>query len=182
QARCVDPAALRPLAGAASCVLQQAVLGTLRLMRKLERDPNRSRPLFAPLIFRLALKLEQTPWVEFSSSATEAVYVLRAARRLFALDAVCTWFDTWLEAESAGIRIERDDLGVPRGQPQGDTLASVETALTAPPIAIAVEVLRRITVESGSDVVALAALSSGATLIERLAGADARARILAALA
>ena len=62
-------------------------------------DPSSPGPaLFAPIVFRLAMKLEQARWSEFAEDPTEAVYVLCAAQRLFRQDAVVAWFDTWLEA------------------------------------------------------------------------------------
>src|SRR5258708_18830265 len=134
QAGSLHSRTLRPLAGAASCELPQAILGALRLMAKLDRDAAQGRVVFAPLIFRLALKLEQVPWTEFSSSASEAMYVLRSAQRLFKLDAVCTWLDTWLEAEAIAMTIPRCDLGACMARPDADALPPVETAMPSPPI------------------------------------------------
>ncbi len=78
-------------------------------MAKLE--PRSDRMVFAPLIWRLAMKIEQVPWSEVAGSVTDAVYVLRSAQRLFKQDIHCVWFDTWLEAEAAGLQVERDELG-----------------------------------------------------------------------
>jgi hypothetical protein len=132
-------------------------------------DPSDPGPaLFAPIVFRLAMKLEQVRFSEFAGDPTEAVYVLRAAQRLFRLDAVPAWFDTWLEAEAAGAVVERDDAGhvVGTARPPA-SLRPVSEALSAPPIAHAVEIVRRLSVEIGAQV-PLAMLSAGATLCARL--------------
>jgi len=149
-------------------------------MAKLDRDVA-DRALFVPLIFRLALKLEQVPWAEFSASASEAMFVLRSAQRLFKLDAVCAWFDTWLEAEAVGMSIVRDDLGACVARPDPVALPPVETVLASAPIVRVVEIIRRLQGEAGDKGIVLAAVSAGATLIDHVAGEAARVRILAAL-
>ena len=72
-----------------------------------------------------------------SVSATEAVYVLRSAQRLFKQDIHCVSFDTWLEAEAGGMAVERDDR---RGMWSGSLrrrrrCRSVEAVLSAEPVA-----------------------------------------------
>jgi hypothetical protein len=150
-------------------------------MAKLDRDAAGNRCLFAPLVFRLALKLEQVPWSDFASSASEAMYVLRAAQRLFKLDAVCTSFDTWLEAEAAGLTVERDDLGYCCARPQPALPRAIDDVLASQPLALAIEILRRTQMEAGEAGLALAALSTGATMVDHLFGEVAGSRILSAL-
>jgi hypothetical protein len=135
-------------------------------MMKLE--PRADRTVFAPLIWRLAMKIEQIPWSELAGSAADAVYVLRSAQRSFQQDVHCVWFDTWLEAEAAGMRIERDALGMPLGAPAPITdWPSVEAVLSAEPIARAVEILRRLALDPGSGIVPVATMTAGATLHRR---------------
>jgi hypothetical protein len=109
------------------------------------------------------------------------MYVLRSAQRVFKLDAVCTWFDTWLEAEAIGMTIARDDLGACMARPDAVALPPVETVMASPPIARVIELIRRMCAEAGEAGITLAALSAGATLIDHVAGAETRARILAAI-
>jgi hypothetical protein len=131
--------------------------------------PRSDRILFAPLIWRLALKIEQVPWCEVARSAAEAVYVLRSAQRLFKQDIHCVSFDTWLEAEAIGMQIERDQLGVPVGRPARiDDWPAVDSVLSADPIARTVEILRRLAQDPGG-IVPLATLTAGATLEKRIA-------------
>lgn len=138
-------------------------------MVKLEARSD--RVLFAPLIWRLAMKTEQVPWSDVAASATEAVYMLRSAQRLFKQDIHCVSFDTWMEAEAAGMRIERDDLGMPIGRPAPIAdLRSVENVLSAEPIARTVEILRRLALEPVPGIVPVATMTAGATLHKRLSG------------
>ncbi len=123
-------------------------------------------PLFAPIVFRLAMKLEQVTWSEFASDPSEAVHVLRAARRLFGQELGVGWFDTCLEAEAAGAIVERDDLGRVTGRPQPPAaLPPVADVLNAFPVRQAVEIVRRLSLESQQ----VAGMVSGpATLRARL--------------
>jgi hypothetical protein len=137
-------------------------------------EPRADRTVFAPLIWRLAMKIEQIPWSELAASPTDAVYVLRSAQRLFLQDVHCVWFDTWLEAEAAGMRIERDALGIPLGTPEPIAdWPSVESILSAEPIARAVEILRRLALDPSSGIVPVATMTAGATLHRRFGGAAA---------
>jgi uroporphyrinogen-III decarboxylase len=125
-------------------------------------------PLFAPVVFRLAMRVEQVPWSEFAADPTEAMYVLRAARKLFGQDLGVAWFDTWLEAEAAGVAVERDDLGRVVGEPQKPAfLAPVTAVLETAPVRHAIEIVRRFALEQQ----AVAGMLTGpATLRARLVG------------
>jgi len=126
------------------------------------------RMLFAPLIWRLALKIEQVPWREVAGSATETAYVLRSAQRLFKQDIHCVSFDTWLEAEAIGMRVERDKFGTPVGHPgRIASWPSVDRVLSANPVVRTVETLRRLAMDA-SEIVPVAAITAGTTLHKRL--------------
>jgi hypothetical protein len=124
--------------------------------------------LFAPLIWRLALKIEQMPWREVAGSAAEMVYVLRAAQRLFKQDIHCVSFDTWLEAEAIGMHVERDKFGAPVGTPGRIAgWLSVDRVLSANPVVRTVETLRRLALDP-DGVVPVAAITAGPTLQKRI--------------
>jgi hypothetical protein len=126
------------------------------------------RMLFAPLIWRLALKIEQVPWREVAGSATETAYVLRSVQRLFKQDIHCVSFDTWLEAEAIGMRVERDKFGTPVGHPgRIASWPSVDRVLSANPVVRTVETLRRMAMDA-SEIVPVAAITAGTTLHKRL--------------
>jgi hypothetical protein len=126
------------------------------------------RMLFAPLIWRLAMKIEQVPWREVAGSATETAYVLRSAQRLFKQDVHCVSFDTWLEAEAIGMRVERDRFGTPVGHPgRVASWPSVDRVLSANPVVRTVETLRRLALDP-DGIVPVAAITAGTTLLKRL--------------
>ncbi|RTL55281.1 MAG: hypothetical protein EKK40_00615 [Bradyrhizobiaceae bacterium] len=150
-------------------------------MGKLWNRARNSNKVFAPLVFRLALRLEQITWSEVAESASEVVFVSRAAQRLFKLDAVCTNFDTWLEAESAGAELVRDDLGHVTGcAAHPASLPEPKSFAKADRIAHSVEVIRRLSEESNSAL-PLASLAFGSTLMARLYGNEETSRLLVAL-
>jgi len=123
-------------------------------------------PVFAPVVFRLAMKTEQVTFGEFAEDPTEAVYVLRAARKLFGLDLSVCWFDTWLEAEAAGATIARDPLGLVVRAPQKPAaLPAVADVLKAAPVRQAIEIVRRLSLEQQA---VAGMLTGAATLRHRL--------------
>jgi hypothetical protein len=100
------------------------------------------------------------------------VYVLRSAQRLFKQDIHCVSFDTWLEAEAAGMQIERDELGAPIGRPAPIAdWPSVDSVLSADPVARTVETLRRLAQDPGG-IVPVATMTAGATLQKRFGDAS----------
>lgn len=106
-------------------------------------------PLWIPLYFRLAAKLEQMMWDELTEEAGNVVFALRGCRRLLRADAFAAWFDPWLEAEALGVRVERDKWG---------TVLSADVGVGAPPkvsdwlnsdlLVMAIEVARRLCLET----------------------------------
>lgn len=140
-------------------------------MSKLRNRARNANRLFAPLVFRLALRLEQIQWSELQQSASEIVFVTRSAQKLFKLDAVCPNFDTWLELEAAGVAVPRDDLGVvgenpgfPQSLPAPNAYAKTDV------IGHATEVIRRLADDWPSAALPLAAVTFGSTLMKRLYG------------
>jgi len=132
--------------------------------------PQPGRVLFAPLIWRLALKIEQLSWNDVAHSVPETIFMLRSAQRLFKQDVACASFDTWMEAEAAGAVVERDELGqVTNRLALPADLPSVDTLLGAEPVTHAVEVLRRLAQDAG-DSIPLATMTAAATLLRRLGG------------
>jgi hypothetical protein len=130
--------------------------------------PQPGRMLFAPLIWRLALKIEQATWADVTRSVSETIYILRSAQRLFKQDIYCASFDTWLEAEAAGATVERDDLGRVVNQPLPPAaLPPVEALLATGSILHTLDVLGRLAQEGG-DAIPVATMTAGATLMRRL--------------
>jgi uroporphyrinogen-III decarboxylase len=137
------------------------------------------RDLFVPVTFRLALKLEQTTWDEMTSDPGLAGFTLRSVQRLFKADGLVNWFDDWLEAEAAGVKVERDDGGnVSAGPDRPESLADAKTFRTAATVAAVVDLTKRLCAEVGNDAAVLGYLTGGATLLARLYGEDRRTAIV----
>jgi hypothetical protein len=147
-------------------------------MNKLRNRAKSSGRIFAPLIFKLALRLEQASWSDVSKSASEAVFVVRSAQRLFKLDAVSFGLDTWLEFEAAGGSVTRDEYGgTVNGSTPPESLPAANSFLQSEAIAHSIEVIRRFSDETSA--VPLAGLTFGSTLIRRLCGSVRAAQIAA---
>lgn len=151
-------------------------------MAKLRNRARASGRVFAPLIFRLALRLEQIKWDEVSESASEAVFVQRSAQRLFKTDVVSPPLDTWLETEAAGAKVERDGLGfvVDHDRTHLTELAP-KSFVQADVMARSIEIVRRMADESSSSALPIAGLTFGTTLLKRLLGQDKTKEVVGAL-
>lgn len=126
--------------------------------------------VFAPLVFRLALRLEQVSWEDALEDAPLAAFALGSAQRMFGTDACINWFDTGLEAEAAGAAHHSPaDLPDP------------EAFVAAPVIAHVLAVTRQLCETSGGRTCVLGCLTGPATLLNRLFGAPTTKKLAAAL-
>jgi hypothetical protein len=72
---------------------------------------NLAGPLFFPLIYRLAARLEQLSWQELTENVDDAVYALQSAQQLFGLKVLASTFRIGFEAEACGAELGRDSEG-----------------------------------------------------------------------
>lgn len=142
-------------------------------MGALRQKAQSGQPIFAPIIFRLAMRLEQSEWSDIEESPSETVFVLRSAERLFKLDVICAAFDSWLEAEAAGAKLERDELGrVTSCGRRATDPPSVAEVMKSAPIERTVEILRRLSGDGAQGALPVVSLTMGATLFDRLSKSD----------
>jgi len=110
------------------------------------------RPLFLPIVFRHAARLENVPLGSFLTNPTKISNSLRQVRTRLRSDGVTCYFDPFLESEALGAKVEwpADDrppsLWWPEGSVSGE---SFKTTPSAPPekggrVPVAVEVIRRL--------------------------------------
>ena len=125
---------------------------------------------FFPLVFRLALKLEQLQWPEFAEDPALAAFSLRSAQRLFHSTAIVNWFDDWLEAEGAGVLVTRDELGNVLGATGEDRVADADSVVGSPPVQYALDLCRRLAAELGDACATVGYLTGAVTLGQRLNG------------
>jgi hypothetical protein len=141
---------------------------------------RRDTDLFVPLIFRLALRLEQVSWEDALEDAPLVAFALGSAQRMFRTDACVNWFDTGLEAEAAGAA---------RGSPGGVSVQPAAPAdlpdpgafVAAPAIAHVLAVTRQLCETNGERACVLGCLTGPATLLTRLFGAPGAKKLAAAL-
>jgi hypothetical protein len=141
-----------------------------RMQAKVQRD------LFVPIAFTLAIKLEQATWAELAEDPGFAAFTLRSTLKLFKADGVVSWFDGWLEAEAAGAKVARDDLGGVAGVPAAPkALPEAKDFLAAVPVARVLDLTRRLCAETKDDAMVLGTLTGPLSLAKRLAGKGTKA-------
>jgi hypothetical protein len=74
--------------------------------RRTMRSANAGRPVFVPIVYRLAARIEQTPLLDMVSNPTTYTNVLESAWKLLEQDAIITNFDPSLEAEIFGCQAD----------------------------------------------------------------------------
>ncbi len=143
---------------------------------------KRGGDLFVPLIFRLALRLEQVTWDEALEDAPLAAHALGSAQKLFGADACVNWFDTGLEAEAAGINFTRDPLGEICARAAAPVDIPDPGAFVATPaISHVLAVTRQLCETTGQHACVLGCLTGPATLLLRFFRAASAKRLGAAL-
>jgi hypothetical protein len=81
-------------------------MNSLDGFKKTMQVANNGRPVFVPIVYRLAARIEQTPLFDMVSDPTIYTNVLEGAFKLLNQDAIITSFDPTLEAEIFGCRVE----------------------------------------------------------------------------
>ena len=131
------------------------------------------RDLFVPITFSLARRLEQVEWNEIVEDTDLAVFTLHSSLRTFSADGVINWFDSWLEAESAGAACERDEDGrVTRVGDPPAALPDAEAIVNGAGVRAAIDIASRLCQQAGEKGLVLGYLTGPATLHRRLYGPD----------
>lgn len=145
---------------------------SLQLHRLLER---RRRDLFVPVVFRLAAKLEQMTWDDLASDPASTSFALRSSQQLFGTDGLVNWFDTYLEAEAAGLQVVRDEMGqvVAVDEPPGG-LPSTADFLAGGSMPVAIDVAARLCAETSGNSAVLGYMTGPQTILARVIGDDER--------
>jgi len=111
-----------------------------------------TRPLFLPIVFSHAARIESVPLDSFLANPTKIANSLRQVRARLRSDGVTCYFDPFLESEALGAKVEwaAGDRPPSLRWPGGPLASeSFETASTVAPekagrVPIAVEVIRRL--------------------------------------
>jgi hypothetical protein len=119
--------------------------------------------LVAPIVFRLAARLEQVDLEEMLEDAATAAFVLRSAQGLFGLPLVVNHHQLGLELEALGDWLPRDARGLPLGGDPRQVPLSADLA-DAPVLRTAVDVAARLASELRGTAPVLGVLTGPATL------------------
>lgn len=138
-----------------------------------------ARPLFAPIAFTLASRVENLPLRSFLGNATKISNALRQIHRPLRTDAVSCYFDPFLEAEALGATIQPaseyesstlrwSSTSEPGQLPEG--LASPDDVLKRGRMPVVLDVIRRLKTMLRDESLLMVALSGPLTLAARLVG------------
>ncbi|MCW2760840.1 MAG: hypothetical protein JWR85_1041 [Marmoricola sp.] len=138
--------------------------------------------LAAPIVFRLAARLEQVELDEMLEDPATAAFVLRSAQSLFGSPLVVNQFQLGLEVESLDGPLQRDEIGNPTPGGVRDVALSPQVADT-PLMSNAVDVAGRLSSELRGTAQVLGVLTGPATLAELRGGSlDGLAEMYAVMA
>lgn len=132
--------------------------------------------LFVPITFALSRRLEQIEWDELVEDRGLAVFTVHSSLRTFSADGVVNWFDSWLEAESAGARCERGADGrVTRPAEPLAVVPDAEAIVKGRSVSAALDIASRLCQQTGERGLVLGYITGPVTLHHRLYGADRKA-------
>lgn len=148
------------------------------MVRGLVRGQVARRPLFIPLVFSLAAKLEDVPLQAFLTDPTKLTNALAAVHRHLRTDGVVAYLDATLEAEALGCQFEWS-TGVPTmtDRPSDPSSVSIHELETKGRVPVALEVVRRLRVMLRDEPALLVGLTGPVTLAQYLAGDDVVERL-----
>jgi hypothetical protein len=134
-----------------------------QILRDLLQGSPSARPLFVPITFAMASRIENLPPPSFLTNPTKISNALRQLRAALRTDAVSCYFDPRLEADALGAK----DV-LPGELPNG--LASPKDAVKRGRVPVALDVVRRLKALLRDDTLLAAGVSGPLTLGARLTG------------
>lgn len=141
--------------------------------RKTMQLGNPGRPVFVPIVYRLAARIEQTPLMDMISDPTALTNVLDGAYKLLQQDGIITSFDATLEAEFFGCPVDfPGDYDPPAADWAGGSLvgASIENSGRLP---VLLEAIKRLVQTRGKEAAIIGAITGPCSLAANLGGAEA---------
>lgn len=162
--------------------MQHTVNSPRAIAKAVAHGQTRARPLFIPLLFSVAAKIEAIPLQTFLADPTKLANTITTVYRHLHPDGVIAYFDQTLEAEALGCRLTWDSTG-PAVAGTLDALPAMnQTALeNAGRIPVALEVVRRLHTMLRDDPAIVVGLNGplhlgrltlGDEFLDRLVGGD----------
>ncbi len=133
-----------------------------QILPDLLQGSRSARPLFVPITFAMASRIENLPLPSFLTNPTKISNALRQTRGPLRSDAVSCYFDPLLEADALGV----NDM-TPGELP--DSLAASAGAARRGRVPLALDVIRRMRALLRDETLLMAGISGPLTLASRLA-------------
>ena len=141
--------------------------------RKTMQLGNPGRPVFVPVVYRLAARIEQTPLMEMISDPTVFTNALDGAWKLLRQDGIVTSFDPTLEAEFFGCPVDfPGDYDPPVADWTGGNVsaASIDNSGRLP---VMLEATRRLVQTRGKEAAIIGAITGPCSLAANVGGNEA---------
>ena len=138
--------------------------------RKTMQLANPGRPVFVPIVYRLAARIEQMPLLDMVSDPTAYANVLDGAYKLLRQDGIVTSFDPTLEAEFFGCPVDfPGDYDLPVADWSGGDVsaASLDKSGRLP---VMLEAIRRLVQMRGREAAIIGAITGPCSLAANIGG------------
>jgi hypothetical protein len=138
--------------------------------RKTMQLSNPGRPVFVPIVYRLAARIEQVPLLDMVSDPTAYTNVLDGAFKLLGQDGIITNFDPTLEAEFFGCPVDfPGDYDLPVADWSGGDIAAanIESSGRLP---VMLEAVKRLVQTRGREVAIIGAITGPCSLDANIGG------------
>ena len=139
--------------------------------RRTMQAANPGRPVFVPIVYRLAARIEQMPLADMVADPTSYANVLEGASKLLRSDAIVTNFDPSLEAEIFGCRADWEgDYDLPAAPDWAEcdlADASLENSGRVP---VMLEAIKRLIQTRGREVAIIGGITGPCSLARNIAG------------
>jgi hypothetical protein len=143
--------------------------------RKTMQLGNTGRPVFVPIVYRLAARIEQMPLLDMVSDPTAYANILDGAWKLLGQDGILTGFDATIEAEFFGCPVDfPGDYDLPVADWSGADIpsAKIENSGRLP---VMLEVTKRLVQTRGKEVAIIGAITGPCSLGANIGGAGGTA-------
>ena len=133
---------------------------------------NANRPVFIPLVYRLAAKIAQIPLMEMVHDPTYFANSLEAACKLFKYDGIINTFDSIIEAEACGFELQwGEDYGLPTVTKTSSISKQLQDDITSSErVSISLEVTKRLGISVGKEIALIGVITGPLSLTESLVG------------
>jgi hypothetical protein len=137
--------------------------------RKTMQVANMEHPVFAPIVYRLAARIEQTPLLDMVTDPTSYANILESAWKLLRQDAIITSFDPSLETEIFGCQVEwHESYELPSVSKWTDCKLSSANLENSGRLPVLLEATKRLIQTRGREVAIIGVMTGPCSLTENI--------------